>query len=895
MKSIQQTLDLGGVPHSIYNISLLAGQGFPDIFSLPFSARILIENLARNMEKAGLSDEIIQQACQFYLTGSHEQILIPFYPGRVLMQDFTGVPAVVDLAAMRDTMALSGHDPKKINPLVPVDLIIDHSVQVDHFREENAFFLNAQKEYERNAERYELLKWAQNSFDNFRVVPPESGICHQVNLEYLAQVISSETSKNGQLFAFPDTLVGTDSHTTMINCLGVLGWGVGGIEAEAVMLGEPYYMNLPGIVGVRLHGKPSARVSSTDIALFVTQRLREKKVVEKIVEFTGPGLAHLQLTDRATISNMAPEYGATAGFFPVDDKTIAFLNQTNRKNLAKKVGIYCRATGFFNELDKDLVFSSSLDIDLSAIPPCVAGPSRPQDRIILTDLKSSTIQSFDLEKSDSVKITDPEANDRKDNNAPELTNGSIVIAAITSCTNTSNPHTMMGAGLLARKALEKGLTVPWYVKTSLSPGSRVVMDYLENAGLMKDLAALGFQNTGFGCMTCIGNSGPLDTFVEESIDKHGLDVMSVLSGNRNFEARIHQKVKGNFLMSPIMVVAFALAGRINIDMETDPLGYDRENNPVFLSDIYPSREEIEEFVTSHVNENFYKNQYEKIFQGQKLWQQVKASESSTFSFHANSTYIQNPPFFTDMDAPADTLEDIIDARALLVLGDSVTTDHISPAGAITKDSPAGKYLANAQVAPKDFNSYGSRRGNHEIMMRGTFANVRIKNRLVDCQGGYTRIFTENAQNEDANQIVSVFDAAMTYQKHRIPLVVFGGKEYGTGSSRDWAAKGTCLLGVKAVIAESFERIHRSNLVGMGVLPLVFVDGQTFDSLGLKGNERFSILGLDTIAPNVLLQLRAKTADSEISFKVQAKLNTKMEVDYIRSRGILTHVLHQMQS
>ncbi len=894
-KTIRQSLGIDNQPHTIYNVSLLAEQGFPEILSLPFSARVLIENLARNMHRSKISHDLIFQACRFYQepsqASSEDPILIPFYPGRVLMQDFTGVPAVVDLAAMRDAMSAAGHDPKKINPLVPVDLIIDHSVQVDHFRESCSSLLNAQKEYQRNRERYELLKWAQNSFDNFRVVPPESGICHQVNLEYLARVVSCEQandmSGSKTPVAFPDTLVGTDSHTTMINCLGVLGWGVGGIEAEAVMLGQPYYMNLPQIVGVYLHGKPGDKVTSTDIALHVTQRLRQEKVVEKIVEFTGPGIQHLQLTDRATISNMCPEYGATAGFFPIDEQSISFLSQTNRKDLAQKVATYCKATGFFNHHDRNLVFSSRVDIDLSCICPSVAGPSRPQDRIPLVELSSKTTETFDLADKNSVAISNPEKTSQKTAKEPELTNGSIVIAAITSCTNTSNPHTMMGAGLIARNALKKGLSVPWYVKTSLSPGSRVVADYLEHAGLMKDLAALGFQNTGFGCMTCIGNSGPLDAFVEKSIDQHGLDVMSVLSGNRNFEARIHQKIKGNFLMSPIMVVAFALAGKINMDMETQPLGYDEKNQPVFLKDIYPSHKEIEEYVSSHVREEFYKNQYEKIFQGQPLWQEVAAPTSATFTFDPASTYIQNPPFFKNLGTPADTLEDIRNARALLVLGDSVTTDHISPAGAIAKTSPAGEYLAKAHVAQQDFNSYGSRRGNHEVMMRGTFANVRIQNRLVEEQGGMTRIFPENAS-------AAVFDAAMTYEKRNTPLVVFGGKEYGTGSSRDWAAKGTCLLGVKAVIAESFERIHRSNLVGMGVLPLVFMEGDTFDSLGLTGNETFSILGMDKIAPNARLQVQAKNEDTTISFAVQAKINTQVEVDYIRNQGILPYVLRQMQ-
>jgi aconitate hydratase len=796
------------------------------------------------------------------------------------MQDFTGVPAVVDFAAMRNAVKEAGDDPRKINPLVPVDLVIDHSIQVDHFKEKNAFFLNAQKEYERNKERYQLLKWAQKSFDNFRVVPPESGICHQINLEYLATVISTKQTPEG-LQAFPDTLVGTDSHTTMINALGVLGWGVGGIEAEAVMLGQPYYMNLPEIIGVNFIGKPQKQITSTDVALYVTHILREENVVEKIVEYTGPGLKYLTLTDRATISNMSPEYGATAGFFPVDEHTLNYLKTTNRPDTAARVEGYCKACGFFNTHDNEIQFSKRIDVDLSLIETSVAGPSRPQDRISLSGVKQRATKIFDLGNRKDLQIN-PE------NKPQALTNGSIVIAAITSCTNTSNPYTMIGAGLAAKKAVEKGLSIPWYVKPSLSPGSRVVMDYLKGSGLMDYFQELGFNNTGFGCMTCIGNSGPLDPFIEEAIKTNKMDVMSVLSGNRNFEARIHQDVTGNFLMSPILVVIYAIAGRIDIDFKTEPLGISKEGQPVFMADIWPEAEEINHFVETYVHEKFFKDQYAHIFKGDALWQELEVEESTTFKFDEASRYIRNPPFFKNFSMELPDLEDIKAARALLVLGDSVTTDHISPAGAIPVDYPAGQYLIKNGVKPWDFNSYGSRRGNHDVMMRGTFANIRIKNRLVSDPGGLTVKFPEN-------EPCYVFDASQKYRDEGTDLVVFGGKEYGTGSSRDWAAKGTTLLGIKAVIATSFERIHRSNLVGMGVLPLIFKEGESFDSLGLKGDETFDISQVNQIKPNGLLSVNALKDGKQIQFQVIVKLNTDIEIDYIKNGGILHYVLRQMIS
>jgi len=868
----------------IHNIQLLEENGLSRINSLPFAARVLIENLARNMGAGTISWEDVVNAARFYENPSKVSNLIAFYPARVLMQDFTGVPAVVDFAAMRDAVHKAGLNPKTINPLVPVDLVIDHSIQVDHFREKNAFFLNAQKEYERNAERYKLLKWAQKNFDNFRVVPPESGICHQINLEYLAKVVTTKETKEGTL-AFPDTLVGTDSHTTMINALGVLGWGVGGIEAEAVMLGQPYYMNLPEIIGVNFVGKPKKQITSTDIALYVTNILRKENVVEKIIEYTGEGLKNLTLTDRATISNMAPEYGATAGFFPVDTQTLDYLVKTNRPDTADLVEAYCKTCSLFNTHDNVPVFSKIIHVDLSAMETSIAGPSRPQDRIPLSRVKEKTTAIYDLGNRKNIQIL---PKDSTVGQTPALTNGSVVIAAITSCTNTSNPYTMIGAGLTARKAVEKGLSIPWYVKTSLSPGSRVVLDYLNGSGLMEYFEALQFNNTGFGCMTCIGNSGPLDPFIEEAIKTNGLDVTSVLSGNRNFEARIHQEVKGNFLMSPILVVIYALAGRIDINFDKEPLGLSRDGSPVFMKDIWPDPMEINQFVETHVREQFFKEQYKTIFKGDKLWQKLDITETTTFNFDEDSTYIRKPPFFKDFSKTVPGLSDLKGARALLVLGDSVTTDHISPAGAIPVDYPAGRYLSKNNVKPWEFNSYGSRRGNHEVMMRGTFANIRIKNSLADRTGGFTVKFPEKEEGY-------VFDIAQKYQARNIDLIVFGGKEYGTGSSRDWAAKGTCLLGARVVIAESFERIHRSNLVGMGVLPLIFKEGDSFEGLGLAGDETFEITGIKEIQPNGFLTVTATKKEQIKSFQVIVKLNTEIEIDYIKNRGILHYVLRNMIS
>ncbi len=876
--NLKHHFNLGNQKFIVHNICLLEDMGLTKIETLPFSARILIENLARHMDSDIIQWSDIVNTVKFYETDSEASQLIAFYPSRVLMQDFTGVPAVVDFAAMRDAVHAKGADPKKINPLVPVDLVIDHSIQVDHFKEKNSFFLNAQKEYERNKERYQLLKWAQKNFDNFRVVPPESGICHQVNLEYLATVVTTKKTEEG-LLAFPDTLVGTDSHTTMINALGVLGWGVGGIEAEAVMLGQPYYMNLPKIIGVNFIGKPQKQITSTDIALFVTELLRKENVVEKIVEYTGEGVKYLTLTDRATISNMSPEYGATAGFFPVDEQTLSYLIKTNRAGTASLVDAYCRTCGLFNTHDNNIRFSRKIDVDLSLIETSIAGPSRPQDRLSLSEVKQKVTKIFDLGNRKTVLIN-PE------NKPQALTHGSIVIAAITSCTNTSNPYSMVGAGLTAKKAVEKGLTIPWFVKPSLSPGSRVVLDYLKDSGLIKYFEELGFNNTGFGCMTCIGNSGPLAPVIEEAIKKNQLDVMSVLSGNRNFEARIHQEVKGNFLMSPILVVIYAIAGKMDIDLHTEPLGISKEGLPVFMSDIWPSAEEINQYVEAYVHERFFRDQYAHIFKGDRLWQELEVSEHTTFKFDDTSTYIRKPPFFKNFSMDVPKMMEIKNARALLVLGDSVTTDHISPAGAIPIDYPAGKYLVEKGVKPWEFNSYGSRRGNHEVMMRGTFANIRIKNKLISQTGGWTLKFPEMEKEY-------IFDASQKYQNQNIDLLVFGGKEYGSGSSRDWAAKGPSLLGVKAVIAVSFERIHRSNLVGMGILPLIFQKNESFESLNLKGDEIFEIPSLDQIRPNSRLTVTAMKNNTKISFRVVVSLNTDIEMDYIKNGGILAYVLRQM--
>ncbi|MBW2514344.1 MAG: aconitate hydratase AcnA [Deltaproteobacteria bacterium] len=892
-------IDSNRNPLSIFDIQLLESKGIADIHRLPFSIKVLVENLLRKLDNDIVTEPDLL-AISRWRKHYDEPPEIPYHPARVLMQDFTGVPAVVDLAVMRDAVKGMGGDPAVINPLVPVELVVDHSIQVDSFGTPDALKHNVAKEYERNKERYELLKWAQKSFDHFSVVPPNSGICHQVNLEYLGRVVITEDTESGT-FAFPDTLVGTDSHTTMINGLGVMGWGVGGIEAEAVMLGQPYYMSIPEVVGVRLTGALKPGVTATDLVLRITEMLRSENVVEKFVEFYGPGMKQLTLTDRATIANMSPEYGATMGFFPVDEKTLEYLKITNREDRADIVASYTRETGLFYDGSNDPDYSKTIVFDISEVEPSVAGPSRPQDRIVLADLKQKFSRMVDRDASKGPASGVPKhtmANNghrstREPKDAPQsaadgICDGSVVIAAITSCTNTSNPFAMLGAGLLAKKAVEKGVQVPSYVKTSLAPGSRVVVDYLNDAGLMTYLEALGFHLAAFGCTTCIGNSGPLDPQIEKAIVDHQLTVAAVLSGNRNFEARIHQKIRANFLASPMLVILYAIAGRMDIDVTREPIAFDENRVPVYMKDVWPEDEEIQGLVAKHIRQSFYAEQYGRIFQGDEFWGKLAVTDSTTFAWDENSTYIRKPPYFDGFQLKASKPADVVDADALLVLGDSVTTDHISPAGAIPEAYPAGKYLMDKGVPPDKFNSYGSRRGNHEVMMRGTFGNIRIKNQLVSPkEGSYTRVFPEKKE-------VFVYEAAMKAIQAGKPLVVLGGIEYGTGSSRDWAAKGTRLLNVKAVLAKSFERIHRSNLVGMGVLPLVFNGEDTWESLGLDGTETFSINGIENMTPRKQLQVKAMSRDGKkTAFNVTSRLDTAVDVAYFENGGILPYVLRKM--
>ena len=894
--------------YTLFDITRLEKNGIADIKRLPYSIKILVENLLRKLDGRVVLDEDLKNIARWQKR-YETPVEIPYHPARVLMQDFTGVPAVVDLAAMRDAVKELGGDPQKINPLVPVDLIVDHSVQVDYFGSADAITQNVAKEYERNAERYALLKWAQKSFDNFNVVPPNSGICHQVNLEHLGRVVMTEKAGNATV-AYPDTLVGTDSHTPMINAIGVMGWGVGGIEAEAVMLGQPYYMSIPQVIGVKLVGKLSEGITATDLVLTVTELLRQRNVVEKFVEFFGPGMKSLTVTDRATLANMTPEYGATLGFFPIDEKTIDYLRMTNRTDQAEIVESYGKTLDLFYSDAADPEYSEVVELDLATVVPCVAGPARPQDRIELTGLHDNftTILAGNYERDTEIaniskyhdesgsQTTRPEAcTPRKkacelmvNGESVRLCDGDIVIAAITSCTNTSNPFVMLGAGLVAKKAVEKGLRVPTYVKTSLAPGSKVVIDYLKDAKLLSYLENLGFYLAGFGCTTCIGNSGPLPPEIDKAIKDKDLTVAAVLSGNRNFEARIHQQVRANFLASPMLVVAFAIAGSIDIDLTTEPLGQDSGDKPIYLKDIWPTAEEIESLIHQHVKQQYFKEEYARIFDGDEFWQKLPVAEGTTFGWQEQSTYIRKPPYFQGFELDIAQSADVQNAGVLLILGDSLTTDHISPAGAIPPDYPAGKYLIEKNVAPADFNSYGSRRGNHEVMMRGTFGNIRIKNRLVDPkEGSYTLKFP-------ARQEMFVYDAAMQYLVEEKPQVVLGGKEYGTGSSRDWAAKGSQLLGIKAVIAESYERIHRSNLVGMGVLPLTFKNGDSWESLSLNGSETFTITGIENIEPRKTLHVRAVKPDgSEIEFEVTARLNTDIDVEYFKHGGILPYVLRKI--
>jgi len=879
-------LKVDGSGFEIYRLDVLERSSVGPVPRLPFSLKVLLENLLRQEDGRFVRAADIEALAKWSQSvGSKEpQKEIAFMPARVLLQDFTGVPAVVDLAAMREAMKRMGGDPKKINPLLPAELVIDHSVQVDRFGSAQAFAFNADLEFQRNVERYAFLRWGQKAFKNFKVVPPDTGIVHQVNLEYLARVVYTVT-KEGRKFAIPDSLVGTDSHTTMINALGVFGWGVGGIEAEAAMLGQPLSLLIPDVVGFKLHGRLPAGATATDLVLTVTEMLRKKGVVGKFVEFYGTGLSSLSLPDRATIANMAPEYGATMGFFPVDGETLSYLRFTGRDaQLVRLVEAYTKEQGLFRtDATPDPVFSDTIELDLAQVEPTVAGPKRPQDRVALREAKSSFRKALEGVPEKHVQV-------QNNGDRFELGNGSVVIAAITSCTNTSNPSLMLGAGLLAKKAVERGLSSKPWVKTSLAPGSKVVTDYLNAAGLMPYLEKLRFFLVGFGCTTCIGNSGPLPEPIGAAIKENNLVAVAVLSGNRNFEGRIHPLVRANYLASPLLVVAYALAGRMDMDLVNEPLGQDPQGKSVYLRDIWPSPQEIESTVRSAVSTTMFHKQYGEVFTGDEHWRSLPVPQGNLYAWDAKSTYIKHPPFFEDMPATPPPLEDIRGAHVLAVLGDSVTTDHISPAGSIPPDSPAGKYLVAHGVQPMDFNSYGSRRGNHEVMMRGTWANIRLRNLLVPgTEGGWT-VHLDTAAPEK----MSIYDAAMRYRDEKTPLVVIAGKEYGAGSSRDWAAKGTCLLGVRAVIAESFERIHRSNLIGMGVLPLEFEPGQTRETLGLTGFERYDIEGVKQLEPRKGLRVRARDdKGKEITFTATARADTPEEVTYYRHGGILQYVLRQM--
>lgn len=883
-------LDTKDGKKAYYSITKLQEISGKDISRLPFSIKILLENVLRNYDGRIVNVEDIESIADW--GKSSDPVEVPYKPSRVILQDFTGVPCVVDLAAMRGVVNQLGSDPDKINPIVPVDLVIDHSVQVDHYATPEAFMQNVEREYERNGERYAFLRWAQQAFENFRVVPPGTGIVHQVNLEYLASVVASK-KLDGEDVVFPDTLVGTDSHTTMINGLAVMGWGVGGIEAEACMLGQPLYMLMPEVIGFKLHGKLKEGVTATDMVLTITEMLRKKGVVGKFVEYYGPGLTNLPLSDRATISNMAPEYGATMGFFPVDSETLRYLHTTGRRaELVDVVEKYTKAQSLFRTDDMpDPIYTDTLELDLSEVEPSLAGPSRPQDRITLKDMKSayhSTMKTRLADKGgDLNKTVDVNVEGQGEG---KLSNGSVVIAAITSCTNTSNPSVMIGAGLVAKKAVEKGLSVGPTVKTSLAPGSKVVTDYLRDAGLNTYLDHLGFNLVGYGCTTCIGNSGPLPEAIEGAIKENDFNCASVLSGNRNFEGRVHPFVKLSYLASPPLVVAYALAGTVDIDLTKDPIGTNESGEKVYLKDIWPTQQEIRDTIEKSVTPEIFNKEYAKVFEGDEKWQSMESPKGDLYEWNESSTYVQNPPFFEGFGPETTDPQDIKGAYCYALLGDSITTDHISPAGSIPKDGPAGKFLISKGIDPYDFNSFGSRRGNHDIMMRGTFANIRIKNKLVPgTEGGVTKYIPEDEQT-------TMFEASEKYRSNNIPLIVIGGKEYGTGSSRDWAAKGTFLLGVKAVLTESFERIHRSNLVGMGVLPLQFKDGQNVESLGITGYETFDISGITDLSPKKELSVTATDKDgNKKEFNVICRLDSPVEIDYIKNGGILQTVLRQMIS
>ena len=880
-------LKVGGKSYKMFRLDRLEKAGFKNVSRLPISLKILLENLLRHED-----NRLVPMADIDTLAGwnpkQKKEKEIAFMPARVLTQDLTGVPSVVDLAAMREAMKRLGGDPKKINPLSPCELVIDHSVQVDSFGSAEAFHFNSKIEYERNVERYAFLRWGQKAFSNFKVVPPDTGICHQVNLEYLGQVVF-RAKENGATLVYPDTVVGMDSHTPMINGLGVVGWGVGGIEAEAALLGQPIIMLIPDVIGFRLHGKLAEGATSTDLVLTVTQMLRKKGVVEKFVEFYGPGLSALSVADRATIGNMAPEYGATIGFFPVDDETLKYLELTGREpELIRLVEAYCKEQGMFRtDASPDPIFTDTLELDLAKVEPSLAGPRRPQDRVPLAQAKSNfkevlpaLLKSGTPENKATVKMNGDSAT---------LGHGAVVISAITSCTNTSNPSVLMAAGLLAKKANEKGLkTKPW-VKTSLAPGSKVVTDYLKDSGLLPEMEKLGFYLVGYGCTTCIGNTGPLPEPVAAAIQEGDLVACAVLSGNRNFEGRIHPQVRANYLASPPLVVAYALAGRMDMDLQTEPLGTDRNGKPVYLKDIWPTPEEVRAEIRKSVKPEMFKKEYGEVFTGDERWQKMPTPAGELFAWDPNSTYVRHAPYFEGMTKTPIAPKDIVGARALALLGDSITTDHISPAGSIEKNGPAAKYLTEHGVQPKDFNQYGARRGNHEVMMRGTFANVRLKNQLAPgTEGGWTVHLPDRTQ-------MSIYDASMQYQKEGVPLIVVAGKEYGTGSSRDWAAKGPRLLGIKAAIAESFERIHRSNLIGMGILPLQFKPGESAKYLGITGFETFDIAGIGAgLKLRQELTVKAKSdAGKTTEFKVICRIDTPAELDYYRHGGILEYVLRQL--
>ncbi len=880
----RRSLSVNGKTISYYSIPAAQEAGLGDFSKLPAALKVVLENMLR-FEDDGFSVSVddIKAFAEWGENGGKNPREIAYRPARVLMQDFTGVPAVVDLAAMRDGIKALGGDAQKINPLNPVDLVIDHSVMIDEFGNPRAFQMNVDREYERNMERYQFLKWGQNAFNNFRVVPPGTGICHQVNLEYLAQTVWTDTDQNGEEVAYPDTLVGTDSHTTMVNGMAVLGWGVGGIEAEAAMLGQPISMLIPEVVGFELTGAMVEGTTGTDLVLKVVEMLREKGVVGKFVEFYGEGLDRLPLADRATIANMAPEYGATCGFFPIDGETLRYMRNTGRdEDRLALVEAYAKENGLWRDENYAPIYTDTLSLDMGTIVPAISGPKRPQDYVALTEAKAAFLnemeKTFKRPMGKQVEV-------KGENYGME--SGKVVIASITSCTNTSNPYVMIGAGLVASKAAALGLDRKPWVKTSLAPGSQVVSAYLEAAGLQDDLDKIGFNLVGYGCTTCIGNSGPIQREISEAISEGDLVATSVLSGNRNFEGRISPDVRANYLASPPLVVVYALAGTMDIDLTSEPIGQDRDGNDVFMKDIWPSQSEIAELVEATVTREAFQSKYADVFKGDEKWREVEVPQQETYDWPPTSTYIQNPPYFQGMGAEPGTISNIEGAKVLAILGDMVTTDHISPAGSFATTSPAGQYLMERQVQPREFNSYGSRRGNHEVMMRGTFANIRIKNEMLDgVEGGYTK-------GPDGAQ-TSIYDASMAYQANGTPLVVFGGEQYGAGSSRDWAAKGTALLGIKAVIAESFERIHRSNLVGMGVIPFEFTAGDTRKTLGLKGDETVSIHGLDTIEPLQEVPCTITYGDgTEKTITLKCRIDTAPEIEYIENGGVLHYVLRNL--